>query len=110
VALGFAQLSRRTSAGLVAFTFVAVSFPRIYLGGHYPIDVLASAILAVVATVLVRFWCSRPGISRLLEWVALRGRVTEILFFLWLFELGEGFRAGLSIVLTLLRATRSLTT
>jgi len=109
VALGFAPLSRRICAGLVAFTFIAVSFPRIYLGGHYPIDVLVSAILAVVATVLVRLWCSRPGISRLLEWVVLRGRVTEILLFLWLFELGEGFRAGLGIVFSLLRAARSLT-
>lgn len=104
VAIGFAPLSRKACASLIAFTLLAISFPRIYLGGHYPIDVLASIIMAVVAAILVRLWGARSGMSRFLEWAATRGRVTEFFVFAWLFELGEGFRSGMDLFHTLLRS------
>ena len=102
VALSFASLSRRMCSILVVFTLTAISFPRIYLGGHYPIDVLASIILALVAAILARLCSARPGMSHFLEWAATRGRVTEFFVFAWLFELGEGFRSGMDLLRTLL--------
>lgn len=103
VALGFASFSRKACVGLAVFTLAAISFPRVYLGGHYPIDVIASIILAVTATISVRLWFARPGMSSFLEWAATRGLATEFVLFLWLFELGEGFRSGMDVLRTLLR-------
>lgn len=40
----------RTGAELVAFTLIVLSFLRIYLGRHYPIDVLASKVLVLMAS------------------------------------------------------------
>ena len=108
VAIGFAPLSRKVCASLIVFTLLAVSLPRIYLGGHYPIDVLASIVLSVTAAILVRLWSVRPGMSRFLEWAATRGSLTELVLFLWLFELGEGFRSGTDLLHTFLRSVHHL--
>lgn len=108
VGLGFAGLNRKISVSLVAFTFAAISFPRVYLGGHYPIDILASTMLAIVATVSFRLWCAHPRIGHFLEWAASRGALTEIFLFLWVFELGEGFRSGMDALLILGHAGRFL--
>ena len=47
VAIGLHPLHRKIGAILIAFVLVAISLPQIYVGGHYPIDVAASAVFAV---------------------------------------------------------------
>lgn len=49
-ALGAGLWSINRTAGLIAFlwTIVVIDFPRIYLGIHYPSDVLAGVVLGVV--------------------------------------------------------------
>ena len=54
VAIGLLPLHRKIGAILIAFVLVAISLPRIYVGGHYPIDVAASAVLAVACYWVVR--------------------------------------------------------
>ncbi len=104
VALGILRLSRRAGTVLVVLTFFSISLPRIYLGGHYPIDVLASVVLALFSVLLVGWWCRQPRMRGTLKWVATRGLVTEAVIFLWLFELAEGFRSGADILSLLHKA------
>jgi undecaprenyl-diphosphatase len=50
-ALGAGLWSIDRTAGLIAFlwTIIVVDFPRIYLGIHYPSDVLAGAVMGIIS-------------------------------------------------------------
>lgn len=92
VAAGLWWLNRGLSMCLSLFALAVVSLPRVYLGGHYPVDVLFSCVLSICALVVVSRWPTPAAIS---QWMIRRGRETRLrdwLVFLWIFELGEGFR------------------
>src|SRR5580658_1881687 len=100
---GLWPLGRRISAILCAWTLLAVSLPRVYIGGHYPTDVLASVAIAMAFLWLAwRAGESRWGI-RLLDRIALGEPWIELAIFFWLFEVGEGFRSAGEIVLWFVR-------
>ena len=94
VAIGILPLSRKLGAALIVFTLFAISLPRLYVGGHYPIDVVASAVLSVISYVLVWAVGTQPGVRKRLDWFTSRGLWTECSLLLWTFELGEGFRSS----------------
>lgn len=101
VAAGLWPLSRKWSAALCAWVVLAISIPRIYLGGHYPTDVLCSIILALGFLWVARRAGATPRGAKIFGRIAAGGQWTELVLFLWLFELAEGFRASLEIVHTL---------
>lgn len=99
VAAGLWSFRRGLSFILMLLALGLVSVPRIYLGGHYPIDVAASMVLAIAAVTLIRQWRLPGGIA---EWLNRRGSgtaVREFLFIFWIFELGEGFRGSLGFLM-----------
>jgi undecaprenyl-diphosphatase len=94
VTLGFWRLNRALSVCLSLLVLVCVSMPRMYLGGHYPIDVIFSCVLAVCTLAAAWQWRFPNKVS---EWLIRSGSGTTVrdcLFFLWTFELGEGFRGA----------------
>jgi len=87
---------------LAAFALAAISFPRMYLGGHYPIDVLFSCGLGIAMLAATSCWRTPDSLN---HWLTREGTGTAIrdwLVFLWLFELGEGFR-GVEFMAGLIR-------
>jgi len=94
VALGLWPIDRRWSTALVLLTLACISLPRVYIGGHYPVDVVASIFLSVVVLVFV----SRASIADKLANRLVSGygksAVGSWIFLLWTFELGEGFRGS----------------
>jgi membrane-associated phospholipid phosphatase len=108
VAAGLWPFKRWLSALLMLWVLLAISLPRVYVGGHYPVDVLAAILLAVVALWTARHICANPRVSGLLMQGSSMGLRIEWLLFLWLFELGEGFRSSNSIATYLARATRNI--
>lgn len=103
IGLGFWPLNRRLSCFLSVMALLLISFPRVYEGGHYPIDVLFSCFLAIL--VLVALWRS-TFLVRVSNWLAEPKASVEgfrdVVFFLWVFELGEGFR-GVDLLVKLAR-------
>jgi undecaprenyl-diphosphatase len=98
VAVGFWSFNRRLTAALTLLVLALVSVPRIYLGGHYPIDVIASILLGVAAVALL----ARSRLPNIFaEWLE-RTRpspaLREFLLLIWIFELGEGFQGSMSIL------------
>jgi undecaprenyl-diphosphatase len=102
VAMGLLPLHRRLAAALIAFVLVGISLPRIYLGGHYPIDVIASIVVAIASYLAVQAVSSTPRVQARLNWASSRGLCTDCVIFLWSFELGSGFR-GTLVTLTMVR-------
>jgi membrane-associated phospholipid phosphatase len=97
VAIGLWPYSRRWSAALGAWVILAISIPRMYMGGHYPTDVLGAMLLAFAFLWVARRLGATHFGAELLGRVAGGGLWIELLLFLWLFELAEGFRASLEI-------------
>jgi membrane-associated phospholipid phosphatase len=94
VTMGFWPLKRGLSVLLSLLVLALVSMPRMYLGGHYPIDIVFSCALSLCALICVWQWHLPNRVS---EWLIRRGSGTTVrdcLFFLWTFELGEGFRGA----------------
>jgi membrane-associated phospholipid phosphatase len=102
VAMGLLPVHRRLAKALIAFVLVGIALPRIYLGGHYPIDVIASIVLAIASCLAVQVLGAMPRVQALLNWAATRGIWTECAIFFWSFELGSGFRGTLATI-TMLR-------
>jgi membrane-associated phospholipid phosphatase len=98
VAVGLWPLNRRVSVALSVVVLALISLPRVYLGGHYPIDILASLVLVIAVLGLV--WrCPIP--SPLVDWLnrkAAEATVRKFLLILWVFELGEGFGGSSTIL------------
>jgi undecaprenyl-diphosphatase len=51
LATGFYFVSRKTGIITMLFVFIYILFPRLYLGYHYPTDVLVGSIIGVSVTV-----------------------------------------------------------
>lgn len=93
VAIGFYSLNRWVSMALMIATILLVSLPRVYVGGHYPVDVLFSCALAGFGFLLVR----RIGMPDFVLRLANKRPqpfLMHALMFLWIFELGEAFRGS----------------
>ena len=92
VAAGVWPFNRRLAVTLSLAVVLLISFPRMFVGGHYPIDVAASLVLGVALLLLVWRW-HMP--ARMTERLVAAGRtsiVRELLVIFWVFELGEEFR------------------
>ena len=93
ISVGFWPLNRRLSICLSVVALLFVSWPRVYVGGHYPIDVLFSCILGTTALAAMWRW---PIFAGAAGWKTLRKLpkvVRALIFFLWVFELGETFHS-----------------
>jgi membrane-associated phospholipid phosphatase len=99
VALGIWPLKRSLSAILCVLTLVLISFSRVYVGGHYPIDVLSSLVLAFVILVAVWRWRIPTVVASWLAEPARNLGVRELLLVGWIFELGEEFGGITSLLL-----------
>jgi len=108
IAAGFWPFNRRLSALLMLLVLLLISLPRMYVGGHYPVDVIAAILLAATAAWATRRICALPRVSLLLTRTVSKGLLVEVLLFLWLFELGDGFRSSYWILRSLSRAARNI--
>jgi hypothetical protein len=93
LSLGIWPVVRTAALGLTLWTLTFVSFPRVYLGGHYPIDVLASMALGSLVLVSIWKWSVPPIVGNWLTEDGLPAKIRNVFLCLWIIELGEGFRA-----------------
>lgn len=101
VAIGILSFSRIAGGILLAAVPLLVSLPRMYVGGHYPSDILAGLVLGVAGYAIGRY-AFEPWVSgRILTLGDANGwpRVLlETCVFLWILELAVNFREGVWIL------------
>jgi undecaprenyl-diphosphatase len=90
--------SKRLGAAAFAFGVLFSSFPRVYLGIHYPTDILAGAVLGIGAALLGKWDPVRESVLRPAAYWREHspGSFAALLFFCS-FELGESFNSILGI-------------
>ena len=104
IAIGIFSLNRMMGAVLLAAVPLIVSLPRMYVGGHYPSDVLAGLLIGFLS-----YWISRIAFDRTLSariasfgsrpgWPRI---LLETCVFLWIFEVAVSFQEAVWILNTL---------
>jgi undecaprenyl-diphosphatase len=91
------MVSRRLGFIAVCHALLIVCLPRIYVGYHYPTDILSGAVLGIGVAFLSKFgWLrksiSRPAFHLLEKWPPL----FYALAFVWTFEVAELFESLLA--------------
>lgn len=97
VAVGILSINRFAGATLLVAVPFLISLPRMYVGGHYPTDVLAGFAIGVVGYAIARIALDRSLSTRILRFGSRAGwrRVLlETCVFLWILEVAVSFREG----------------
>jgi membrane-associated phospholipid phosphatase len=101
IAIGILSLNRIAGGLLLAAVPLLISLPRMYVGGHYPTDVLAGFLIGLVGYAIARVAFERTLSTRILAMGTRPGwrRVLlEACVFLWILEVAVSFREGAWIV------------
>ena len=100
VAAGIFSLHRAVGSALWVGVAVLVSLPRLYVGGHYPTDVLTGLVLGLFSYFMARTFLE-PSLSLHLERLIDQNRwphlVGEFVVFIWILETAVEFREGVWI-------------
>ena len=90
VAFGMAAWSRKLGMVLLGWLLIFIGPLRIFVGGHYPTDILAGVLIGFcslqAAKALVR------SLPRLESLASSQATIFRVIFFLWLFEVGNEFK------------------
>ena len=86
------MVSKRFGLLAYCYAFFAICLPRIYLGIHYPTDIIAGAMLGMGAVFLCKVEWLRIEVTRpVLEWMDRFPARGYVFLFLFSFEIGEQF-------------------
>lgn len=99
LATGIFLMSKKMGTLAYLYVFFIICFPRIYLGLHYPTDILAGAVVGVIITLLLsstRLW--RPVSQKVLDFSLKYSGLFYVLFFLISFQISTLFQSGRSII------------
>lgn len=92
LAVGIWFVSKRLGAFAMCYVFFLIALPRVYLGIHYPTDIIAGILLAVVVASLARIVSLRELVTRpALRLLERNAALFYALLFVCSFEIVEEF-------------------
>ena len=108
LSVGLLFASRKIGLFALVYTTVVAAFPRVYLGLHYPTDILAGALLGAVIAVIANRYGVRSSVVRSIERVSHTSPAFfYLVFFLVSYQVAEmfhGSRDMASAVFTMIAA------
>lgn len=99
LATGIFLISKRLGVFSFLYVFFVICFPRMYLGLHYPTDILAGAVVGIITTLVLaspKLW--RPLTERILQISNKYTGLFYVFFFLFSFEISTLFDSLRAIV------------
>jgi undecaprenyl-diphosphatase len=88
LATGIFLISKKIGVFTYLYVFFIICFPRIYLGLHYPTDILVGAIIGIIITYVVSIEkISRPIIQKVFHFSSKYPGLFYALFFLFSFQI-----------------------
>jgi undecaprenyl-diphosphatase len=89
-------VSRRTGIFLLVYVSCTLCVARVYLGIHYPLDILAGGLLGLAVASLARYPAMRAALTaRPLKWLQKKPQLFYAVFFLFTAQMTEGFASTL---------------
>ena len=109
LSIGLLYVSRKAGLWAIAFSIVVVSFPRVYLGYHFPTDIIAGAVLGVAIAVVANTYLTRTRfVGALVELSDSRPTLFYPGLFLLTLEIAEMFESSRQLASAVARVIRSV--
>lgn len=91
-AVGILAVSRRLGLIAILYTLIFIALPRIYVGYHYPTDILGGlAIAGILMPISIYLFANSFITTRIYNWTKKRPGVFYALFFLTTFQVANLF-------------------
>jgi undecaprenyl-diphosphatase len=104
LATGLYFVHRRLGVVALSYTVIVITFSRVYVGYHYPTDVLVGALIGVGIACVANLRSVRTGVGKFgLNWSATHPALFYAFFFLLSFEIAEMFEGVRFLATGLLR-------
>ncbi|MGA8833941.1 MAG: phosphatase PAP2 family protein [Desulfomonilaceae bacterium] len=92
-------ISKKIGAFALAYTVLFICFPRIYLGLHFPTDIIAGAIIGISFGYLGNLNIVGERISQpILSWECSRPSLFYSLLFLTTYQIADTFQSSMDII------------
>lgn len=102
LAIGLYFISKKIGLIAILYTFFIIGLPRIYLGLHYPTDILVGAIIGVSIGVLGNLMLTNNKIIKtLLNYSVDKPQIFYALFFLFSYQIADLFTDSYDLVKTI---------
>lgn len=96
---GLLFVSRKAGAFALAYTTLLIAFPRIYLGLHYPTDIISGAVIGITVTVLGNiYFVPNKYLKSISNWSHSKPDVFYPIFFIFTYQIIEMFDDVRSII------------
>jgi len=102
---------RQAGAFALFYSTLFIAFPRIYVGLHYPTDIIAGAIIGITIALIVNVYLVKNTmIQSIVNLSYSRPNVFYPLFFLFTYQLVDMFNDSRALVGGVLKLVRSIIT
>lgn len=92
------MVSRHMGILAMCHTLLVISIPRIYMGYHYPSDIVGGALLGIGVALVGKYARIRKAVARpAFQWLERHPASFYAFAFLWTFEVAELFRTLLNL-------------
>lgn len=96
---GLLFTSRRAGTFSLIYTTLFISFPRIYLGLHYPTDIIAGAIIGIIFALLSNIYLiNNTCLQSIANWSYSKPSFYYPLFFLFTYQIADLFDSSRAII------------
>lgn len=97
-------ISKKAGIFCYIYTLLVICFPRVYVGFHYPTDILGGAIIGVIITLLISIdKISKPLIQTVFRFSSKYTGLFYVLFFLLTYQISNLFDESLDLLHTVHR-------
>lgn len=96
---GLLYVSKKAGLFALAYTTLFIAFPRIYLGLHYPTDILAGAVIGVTIALLSNIYLAkRARLDSIASWSHSEPQLFYPLFFLFTYQIADMFSSSRAMI------------
>lgn len=101
-------VDRRVGVLALVFSAVAIALPRVYLGLHYPTDVLTGAVVGVVVSALsVRYLGRGRLVAAVVAYASAKPQFIHPILFLCTYQIADMFDSSRALLSSLIRIGRA---